>query len=454
MEKRICILYTGGTIGMVPSEKGYVPSSGAFLDLLRAIPDLYWADMPRWDVVEFDPLLDSSDITVREWNQIGRAIAARYDDYDGFVVLHGTDTMAYSASAISFMLENLSKPVIFTGSQIPLGQIRSDGRDNIISSLLIAASGQVHEVCIYFNGVLLRGNRSTKRSSDQFEAFESPNDAPLAHAGIQIEYKKRVLRPASSEPFRLQPFKELPIGVIKIFPGIQFDYFESLMTDKLKGVVLETFGAGNIPGSAQNALLPIIDRAYKNGTIITVCSQCSQGAVSLGTYAASSALRQGRRGQRTRYDDGGGAGKELLPAVDFGRYGVCEGADAEESLRRTDRIRNSRRSIASAGISVSEDLVEFRARRCEIKSKSMLSGGFADRKHTKRLASVSFSRSARKACTQSRRSPFCQKSTGFFDSSAPAEAQLRRELLRDAVIFAERGPAREARRRWAGAEDK
>ena len=292
MKKRICILYTGGTIGMVPSEKGYVPSSGAFLELLRAIPDLYWQDMPDWDVVEFDPLLDSSDITVREWNQIGSAIAERYDDYDGFVVLHGTDTMAYSASAISFMLENLSKPVIFTGSQIPLGQIRSDGRDNIISSVLIAASGEVHEVCIYFNGVLLRGNRSTKRSSDQFEAFEAPNDAPLAHAGIQIAYKRRVLRQASEEPFRFQPFKELPIGVIKIFPGIQFDYFESLMTDKLKGVVLETFGAGNIPGSAQNALLPIIDRAYKNGTIITVCSQCSQGAVSLGTYAASSALRR------------------------------------------------------------------------------------------------------------------------------------------------------------------
>ena len=206
MKKRICILYTGGTIGMVPSEKGYVPSSGAFLELLRSIPDLYWQDMPDWDVVEFDPLLDSSDITVREWNQIGSAIAERYDDYDGFVVLHGTDTMAYSASAISFMLENLSKPVIFTGSQIPLGQIRSDGRDNIISSVLIAASGEVHEVCIYFNGVLLRGNRSTKRSSDQFEAFESPNDAPLAHAGIQIAYKRRVLRPESTEPFRLQPF--------------------------------------------------------------------------------------------------------------------------------------------------------------------------------------------------------------------------------------------------------
>lgn len=292
MKKRICILYTGGTIGMVPSEKGYVPSSGAFLELLRSIPDLHWQDMPDWDVVEFDPLLDSSDITVREWNQIGAAIESRYDDYDGFVVLHGTDTMAYSASAISFMLENLSKPVIFTGSQIPLGQIRSDGRDNIISSVLIAASGEVHEVCIYFNGVLLRGNRSTKRSSDQFEAFEAPNDAPLAYAGIQIAYKRRALRQKSAAPFHFRPFKELPIGVIKIFPGIQFDYFASLMTDKLKGVVLETFGAGNIPGSAQNALLPIIDRAYKNGTIITVCSQCSQGAVSLGTYAASSALRR------------------------------------------------------------------------------------------------------------------------------------------------------------------
>ena len=162
-----------------------------------------------------------------------------------------------------------------------------------------------HEVCIYFNGVLLRGNRSTKRSSDQFEAFESPNDAPLAHAGIQIEYKKRVLRPASEEAFHFQPFKELPIGVIKIFPGIQFDYFASLMTDKLKGVVLETFGAGNIPGSAQNALLPIIERAYQNGTIITVCSQCSQGAVSLRDLCGKLGAAKSRRGQRPGHDDGG-----------------------------------------------------------------------------------------------------------------------------------------------------
>ena len=194
-KRRICIIYTGGTIGMIPSERGYVPSSGAFRRLLRAIPDLYWDAMPEWDVVEFDPLLDSSDVAVREWNQMGRAIAERYDDYDGFVVLHGTDTMAYSASALAFMLENLAKPVIFTGAQIPLGQIRTDGRDNIINSMLIAASGRVHEVCIYFNGLLLRGCRSVKRSSDQFEAFAAPNDTPLAFAGIQIQYKRSALRP-------------------------------------------------------------------------------------------------------------------------------------------------------------------------------------------------------------------------------------------------------------------
>ena len=289
-KRRICIIYTGGTIGMIPSERGYVPSSGAFLRLLRAIPDLYWDDMPDWDVVEFDPLLDSSDITVREWNQLGRVIAERYDRYDGFVVLHGTDTMAYSASALAFMLEGLSKPVIFTGSQIPLGQIRTDGRDNIINSMLIAASGQVHEVCIYFNGLLLRGCRSVKRSSDQFEAFAAPNDAPLAHAGIQIRYHRGALRPAEDGPFHLQPLRELPVGVVKIFPGIQFAHFASLMTEKLRGVVLETFGAGNIPGAAQDALLPIIERAWQNGTIIVVCSQCSQGSVNLGAYASSAAL--------------------------------------------------------------------------------------------------------------------------------------------------------------------
>ncbi len=287
--KKICIIYTGGTIGMVHSPDGYVPGPDTFRQNLEAIPDLNHPDAPLWDLVQFAPLLDSSDMTVREWNKIGQAVAERYADYDGFVILHGTDTMGYSASAVSFMLENLSKPVIFTGAQIPLCELRSDGKDNIINSVLIAASGQVHEVCVYFNGLLLRGNRTTKRSSDQLLAFDSPNFPHLAQAGISIQYNRGVLLPAAEGDFRFRPFADVPVGVIKVFPGIQFEIFEHIMTDRLKGVVLETFGAGNIPTSG-NYLLHIIEKAYKSGTIITVCSQCMQGTVTLGQYATSKAL--------------------------------------------------------------------------------------------------------------------------------------------------------------------
>ena len=293
MEKRICILYTGGTIGMVPTPRGYAPRPGYLGPLLAAMPELTGPEAPAWDLVEMDPLLDSSNIAVGEWNAIGRAIFERYDGYDGFVVLHGTDTMAYTAGALSFMLENLQKPVVLTGSQIPLCRLRSDGRENLITSLLIAAQGRAAEVCLYFGGKLLRGCRAVKRSADGLQAFFSPNYPPLALAGVNIRYDAAALRrPAPQGPAALAPFDNVPIGVLKVFPGIQFDLFEPIMTRRLRGIVLETFGAGNIPGSAQNALLPIIDRAYKNGTIITVCSQCSQGAVSLGTYAASSALRR------------------------------------------------------------------------------------------------------------------------------------------------------------------
>lgn len=288
---RVCIIYTGGTIGMVPSDSGYIPAANTLQQILEELPELRHGEMPEWELVEFSPLLDSSDMAVKEWNQIGQAVAQRYDRFDGFVILHGTDTMAYSASALSFMLEHLAKPVIFTGSQIPLCRLRSDGRDNLVTALLIAASGRVREVCIYFNGVLLRGNRSTKRSSDQLLAFESPNAPVLAHAGIQIQYRASALRPVPTEPFRFRPFLDVPVGVIKVFPGIQFELFEPIMTDRLKGVVLETFGAGNIP-SARDSLLPIIDKAYRSGTIIAVCSQCPQGTVSLGAYAASKALQE------------------------------------------------------------------------------------------------------------------------------------------------------------------
>ena len=290
--KNVLIIYTGGTIGMTRTENGYAPQSGQFRRAMEAIPDLYAEQMPRWDMLEMDPLLDSSNMTVHEWNKIAQLVADHYDAYDGFVVLHGTDTMAYTASALSFMLEGLAKPVILTGSQIPMCEIRSDGRDNLITSLLIAGAGEVHEVCLYFGGKLLRGNRATKFSADGLIAFLSPNYPSLADAGITIRYNESALLPKPKGALKLQLLENIPIGVLKVFPGIQFSLFEQIMTERLRGIVIETFGAGNIPGSAQNALLPIIERAYQNGTIITVCSQCSQGAVSLGTYAASSALRR------------------------------------------------------------------------------------------------------------------------------------------------------------------
>ena len=171
--KNILIIYTGGTIGMVSTPDGYAPREGYFRAALDAVPSLHMEGMPRWELFEMSPLLDSSNMTVREWNGIAQIIAQNYDSYDGFVVLHGTDTMAYTASALSFMLENLAKPVVLTGSQIPLCEVRSDACDNIITSLLIAADDRIHEVCLCFGGSLLRGNRATKYSSDGLIAFVS-----------------------------------------------------------------------------------------------------------------------------------------------------------------------------------------------------------------------------------------------------------------------------------------
>ena len=289
IKKKICLIHAGGTIGMTRSELGYVPKAGYLKERLEAIADLYVNGMPEFDLYEMSPLLDSSNMSVSEWNRIGKMIADSYDKYDGFVILHGTDTMAYTASSLSFMLENLNKAVIITGSQIPLCEIRSDGRDNLITSMIIAASGVVSEVCLYFGGRLLRGNRATKMSADGLMAFDSPNFPRLAEAGINIKYYPTAIKRKNGKTFNFVPFSEVPIGVLKVFPGINFSLFDAVMTEKLKGVVLETFGAGNVPGDG-NALIPIIRSAFSSGAVITVCSQCPEGTVSLGAYAASSEL--------------------------------------------------------------------------------------------------------------------------------------------------------------------
>lgn len=286
--RKVCLIHTGGTIGMARTPLGYAPKSGFLETILAGIPELQSEEMPAYDLVEYNPLLDSSNISVREWVKLARDIEAKYDAYDGFVILHGTDTMAYTASALSFMLEGLAKPVILTGSQIPLCEIRNDGRDNLITSLIIAGNYAVPEVCLYFGNELFRGNRSTKISSDELVAFGSPNFPALAEAGVRIQVRESLLRPAG-EKLILRPFLPQQIAVLKIFPGIQFGIFENIMTADLRGIVLETFGTGNLPED-QGELERILAKARENGTIIVVCTQCLRGSVLLGEYETSYAL--------------------------------------------------------------------------------------------------------------------------------------------------------------------
>ena len=288
MKKQVGIIYTGGTIGMMPTENGYAPNPEAFPTLLDQIHDINLPGFPSYEVICLSRLLDSSDITCREWCEIGRVIRDRYDDFDGFVVLHGTDTMAYTASAMSFMLEGLDKAVVFTGSQIPLCRMRSDGIDNLVTSILVAASGEVHEVCLYFGGKLMRGNRVTKVSADDLEAFASPNYPRLADIGTSIVYRPKFLRARSGGVFNLFEVSDVSIAVIKMFPGISPKLFEVLISSGVKAIVIEAFGAGNIPG--KEGLAKVLREARERGVVIVVTSQCGRGNVELGTYAASSQL--------------------------------------------------------------------------------------------------------------------------------------------------------------------
>ena len=279
-KKQILIIHTGGTIGMVRTANGFAPKAGALIEELKQIRDLNSPYMPEWDLIEFDPLLDSTNVRYEQWNSIADTIVHYYDRYDGFVVLHGTDTLAYSASALSFMLEGLDKPVVFTGAQIPLCELRSDGRDNLITSMMIAADGIIH--------------RAIKYSADGMVAFTSPNCNKLADAGISIEYNHAcindyVKNSLHSDSLHVVRLKESRIAVIKVVPGIQFDIFEPIMCETLDGLVLETFGKGNIP-NYDPALSRIISEASRCGTIVVVCTQCPAGTVSLGTYEAGSAL--------------------------------------------------------------------------------------------------------------------------------------------------------------------
>lgn len=295
MKNHTCILiiYTGGTIGMVrdPETGTLVPFD--FGDLYTHFPVLRNFGC-RLEFHALDPPLDSSNMTPPFWSMLAQVIFDRYEQYDGFVVLHGSDTMAYTASAISFMLKHLAKPVIFTGSQLPIGVVRSDGRENFINAIEIALAREndkpvVPEVAICFDNKLFRGNRTTKFNAENFGAFLSVNFPPLAEIGVHIRYRRDLILPPATEPLELNTRLDPHIGILKIFPGITPEAVTAILgTTGLRAVILETFGAGNAPTFPW--FLGLLKEAVERGILILNVTQCKGGMVEMGRYETSSEL--------------------------------------------------------------------------------------------------------------------------------------------------------------------
>ena len=292
----ILLIYTGGTIGMRhdPVTKALKPFD--FSQIIEAVPELSKFAL-RIDSHTFDPLIDSSDVEPSTWVELARLIGEKHDGYDGFVVLHGTDTMAYSASALSFMLEGLDKPVIFTGSQLPIGVPRTDGKENLISAVEIASSKNekgeplVKEVAIFFNSLLLRGNRATKLSSERFDAFQSPNFPPLASAGISIRYDDAALndRPRENNGFRVHDRLDTRVSILKIHPGITPQVVRNILCGpETRAVILETYGSGNAPSCSW--FLDLVREADAMGKILLNVTQCPSGSVDMSLYSTGKTL--------------------------------------------------------------------------------------------------------------------------------------------------------------------
>jgi L-asparaginase len=289
---KVLLISTGGTITMVRDRKtgALIPAD---METFKAyLPELFAGDVAV-DIEAFYPLIDSSDIGPESWRRVAEMVYEKYDAYDGFVVLHGTDTMSYSASALSFMLENLNKPVVFTGSQLPVGVLRSDAKENLLTAIEIAAAKDedgnaiVPEVTIYFEDRLFRANRTTKRNAEHFSAFNSYNYPALAKAGVHITYQPHLVRYSDPHlPLTLHTKFDTNVAVLKLFPGIQKNIVHALLrTHGLKGVVLETFGAGNAP--SDRWLYRELKSAVERGVIIVNKTQCNTGSVEMGLYAVS-----------------------------------------------------------------------------------------------------------------------------------------------------------------------
>ena len=292
------MIYTGGTIGMKQDEKSMALVPVDISQIQEEVPELKKFGYSI-DTYSFDPVIDSSDITPEFWVNLCNLIKKNYEKYDGFVILHGTDTMSYTASALSFMMENLAKPVVLTGSQLPVGMLRTDGKENIISSIEIAAAvdetghAMVPEVCIYFESQLYRGNRTTKYNAENFRAFRSANYPVLADVGIHIKFNRSLIQyPKRWDlPLKLRTKLDTNVAILKIFPGITQQAIDAVMgTRGCRAVVLETFGSGNAPTTKQ--FVSTIKKWVKKGLIVVNVTQCQAGKVDMGAYATGVALRE------------------------------------------------------------------------------------------------------------------------------------------------------------------
>ncbi len=289
-EAKILMIYTGGTFGMVMSESGsFEPFD--FQNIPQYVPELKLFEFSLKVIALKDPI-DSSDMSPMYWIKIASIIKDNYDNYDGFVVLHGTDTMAYSASALSFLLENLSKPVVFTGAQIPIGEIRSDARDNLISSLEIAVQknenggAMVPEVCIFFDKLLLRGNRAKKFESSHFDAFKSENFPELAEAGVHIDFREEVIYKPNNKDLIAHLKMSEHVVILKLFPGITEAYVRGICElPELRGLVIETYGSGNAPSAPW--FKKVLQELDQRQIVVLNVSQCDEGTVEQGRYESS-----------------------------------------------------------------------------------------------------------------------------------------------------------------------
>lgn len=289
--KRIYIAYTGGTIGMQKSTQGYIPTEGYFTNCIAQMPEFQRPEMPLFDISEYSPLIDSANMSPADWQKIADDIKQNYDDYDGFIVLHGTDTMSFTASALSFMFSDLNKPIIVTGSQIPLSELRSDGQVNLLNSLYIAANYPVNEVGLYFNNKLYRGNRTTKIHADGFGAFASSNYPELIDAGINIQ---RVTGSSAQSDNQnkvttLAQVLPQPVGVIDLYPGISTQVIANIIEQPVKALVIQSYGIGNAPQTED--FLALLKQASDNGIIIVNRTQCLQGCVNMDGYATGHTLK-------------------------------------------------------------------------------------------------------------------------------------------------------------------